>query len=587
MTTRLTIRAALTRICREAAAGLSTFGKAVGTGLLALALLLLTPLCAAAQNNPYKINNLLYREFNEAYTHRNQREGLDMARNLYAHAARLGDRKAQCLALTIPVTYYTALHTDEAAFERALKELQDTSLKYGYEQYYYFGVTNRVNFLINNNRKDEAFGYVSDIEAEARRRKSPYGSFTALNALGQLHVIRSELGLAIDCYRKALQYGNDYLRDQDMAQQYRKIAECYESLYDYRSMLSYAERGHAVARTANSRLLCIRGICYAAFMLRDRDRFARYYDIYTSTERQPSVNSRSLHEREIAIMKLAVDGRYDEALQHIGRMPKQYDQHKLTLRAEIQSRCGDLHNLAIALDTLYRGRIRGFDMVKDNEYDRLGSSIFNQLLAFENQRLALEQQRLANERQRTQIAHTHLQLANTQLSLKNSSLELHRTRTASDLMQLSYDRKRLYAERLRQQIKAQQAEQRLHHSLFVTLLAIGAVVIVAAALYMYYHRKMMRQLHMANQMLAVRHGQLIAARDRAEAAARAKTAFIQNMSEEIRQPLLSAVSCAHTIANSVHRHVPKQQLDEYNSCLQQSTSDMLKLVGKVLDRVRN
>ena len=72
----------------------------------------------------------------------------------------------------------------------------------------------------------------------------------------------------------------------------------------------------------------------------------------------------------------------------------------------------------------------------------------------------------------------------------------------------------------------------------------------------------------------------------AEAASRAKTAFIQNMDEQIRQPLYSAVSCARTIANSIHSYAPKVQLGEYNSTLQKSTDDILRLVADVLDKAQ-
>ena len=148
---------------------------------------------ATAQDNPYKISDLLYREFTEAFNYRTSQEGVARARAMYRHADQIGDRKAQCIALTIPVIYYT-MHTDDAAFERAVWELQDAATKYGYEQYYYYGVTNRVQYLINRNRTSDAFVYVSDVEREARRRKSAYGSFTALNALGQLHASSSVYG---------------------------------------------------------------------------------------------------------------------------------------------------------------------------------------------------------------------------------------------------------------------------------------------------------------------------------------------------------------------------------------------------------
>ena len=538
------------------------------------------------QTNPYKISDLLYKEYLEAFNYRTSLEGVRRARALYRHAEQLGDRKAQCMALTIPVIYYTMLHTDDAAFEHAVKELQDVAVKYGYEQYYYYGVTNRVNYLINQKRIPDAFTYVSGVEREARRRKSAYGSFTALSTLGQLHAMSSVYGQAIDCYKKALDYGLRYLRDQDMAPQYRKIAECYEYLCDYTEMLRYAEKSYTVSRTSTSRIRSIRGVCYAAFMLGDYDRFQRYYDIYTQLERKPDPTSVSLHEREIAILKLMRDADYDTAWQYIDKLPKGYDIHKRTMKAAILRLRHDYRYMAELLDTLYWKRIRGADMVKEHTYNSLSSIVFNQLLAFENQRLALERQTLANEQQRTQIRNTKLELDNTQLLLYNSSLELRHTRTEADLKQQAYNRKRLEAERLRKQVEAQKAETELHHTLLLMLIAAGIIIAIAVTAYLYSHRKMMRRLSAANRELERKNRELTEERNKAEAASRAKTAFIQNMDEQIRQPLYSAVSCARTIANSIHSYAPKGQLGEHNSTLQKSTDDILRLVADVLDKAQ-
>ena len=557
-------------------------------------LLMTTAMCLAVsvclpepvQDNPYRILDLLYKEYLEAFNCRTSQEGVRRARALYRHAEQLGDRKAQCMALTIPVIYYTMLHTDDAAFEHAVKELQDAATKYGYEQYYYYGVTNRVNYLINQKRTSDAFAYVSDVEREARRQKSAYGSFTALNALGQLHTQSSVYGQAIDCYKKALGYGLSYLRDQDMAPQYRKIAECYEYLNDYTEMLRYAEKGYAVSRTITTRIRSIRGVCYASFMLGDYERFLRYYDIYTQIERKPDLKSSSLHEREIAILKLMHDADYDTAWHNIETLPKGYDIHKLTMKAAILRLRHDYRYMAELLDTLYWNRIRGADMVKVHTYNSLSSLAFNQLLAFENQRLALERQTLANEQQRTQIRNTKLELDNTQLLLHNSSLELRHTRTEADLKQQAYNRKRLEAERLRKQVEAQKAQTELHRTLLLTLITIGIILAIAVAAYLYSHRKMMRRLSEANRELERKNRELTEERNKAEAASRAKTAFIQNMDEQIRQPLYSAVSSARTIANSIYSYAPKGQLGEYNSALQKSTNDILRLVADVLDKAQ-
>ena len=192
-------------------------------------------------------------------------------------------------------------------------------------------------------------------------------------------------------------------------------------------MLRYAEKGYAVSRTKTTRIISIRGVCYAAFMLGDYDRFLRYYDIYTQLERKPDPESASLHEREIAILKLVHDADYDTAWHYIDKLPAGYIMHKNTMKAAIMRLRHDYRRMAEILDTLYRSRIRNFDGVNKHTYNALSSITFNQLLAFENQKLALERQTLANEQQRTRIINTQLELDNTQHSCttRRSNCDTH------------------------------------------------------------------------------------------------------------------------------------------------------------------
>lgn len=91
-----------------------------------------------AQDNPYKIDHSLYLLYEEATKHRNNATGLEIADTIYTKAIRINDKKAQCLALTIPVIYYFNNGKTEL-LEKAISRLQEISRKNNYLQYYYFG----------------------------------------------------------------------------------------------------------------------------------------------------------------------------------------------------------------------------------------------------------------------------------------------------------------------------------------------------------------------------------------------------------------------------------------------------------------
>lgn len=537
-----------------------------------------------AQNNPYKINDQLYRMYLDAYNYRTKPEGIAKARAVYDRAVELGDRKAQCIALTIPVIYY-AMTVDADKFEHAVKALQDKARATGYEQYYYYGVTSRVNMLINQHRVPDAFDYISRIEADADKHDSMYGRYTVLNSLGQLHLLNSNQSLAVQCYESALKIGEEYLRGQDMAPQYRKISECYENLYDYERMLSFGERGFALAKSPISKLRAVRGVCYAAFMLGRYDTFLKYYDSYRQLSgHSADPKSPSLHEREIAILKFIYDRKFDEAEAVVNSLPaKGYGTHVILLRAEISRFRGDNAMCAQLLRDLYRGRLK--DSLYTFDYAGLGSRITNQILETENQKLALAHQRLVNDHQRMELHNTNLMLANTRLSLTNSDLELQRTRSDSKIMRYNYSNKQLEAARLRSSIEAQRARQRTGDIIIVAIVVMIVVVAVVLTVFIRFHSRIMRRLRAANAELAVNYVALTEAKEHAEAANRAKTAFINSVGEDIRQPLHELVSHANAIADVRRKATPDMLHDDHKKVVE-STDRLLAIVGDVLKKTQ-
>ena len=553
--------------------------------LIAVAMAIVCPCEAVSMpealvDNPYKINDELYKMYSEAYRKRAKPEGITLSQRMYDRAVQMGDKKAQCIALTIPVIYYT-MHVDEPNFEKALKALQDRALATGYEQYYYFGVTNKINMLINQKRLNEAFNYASKIESEAQKHKSMYGTFTAFNALGQLHSQSFEHTLAIDCYKRALQLGTRYLKGQDMAPQYRKIAECYEDLYDYRHMLEYAERGYNESKSVITKTRSIRGICYAAFMLGRYETFLKYYNIYEKLAGKPDPKSSSIQVREIAILKLIYDRRFDEAEKSLTSMPlaQQYSIHIWRTAAEQSRFRGDYKSEAFVVDKMYRQQIRMQDSVRSMNISAVSSNITNMLLDMDNQRLAIERQKLLNEQQRTELHNSNLELANTQLSLNNSDMELQRTRSESKFMRYSYSNKQLEADKLRAELETQQAQQRANDLFGIVMAA------VAVGVFVHSHNRLMARLRQANAILASNHRELTEAKNHAEAANRAKTTFINNMEEDIRTPLNAVVAYSNAIADSAKSMTPAERQANRQKVLD-NTNTLLQIVSNVINKAQ-
>lgn len=266
-----------------------------------------------AQNNPYKISDSLYPLYQEAYSLRFTPECLDLSRKLYNKAVKIGDKKAQCLALIIPLQHYRATDS-EADFEHAVKALQDKAIETGYNQYFYFAMTTKVNHLVNHKRFHEAYAFVEKMNAYARKNNNIYGLYTGVFAIGQIHMARYELHQAVENFRKAIEIGVKYLPNHDMSNAFRYMAQCYEDMFDYEKMLNCALEGYSLAKAPSFKKRILRTICYATFCLDRRDVFYRYYQIYRQLNGgKVDPKSSEIEESEIAMLRMIIDGNYKEA----------------------------------------------------------------------------------------------------------------------------------------------------------------------------------------------------------------------------------------------------------------------------------
>ncbi len=547
--------------------------------LIAAAMAVVMP--CSAQNNPFKINDQLYQLYDQAYRTRTTPEGRDLGLQMYRRAVTMNDRKAQVLALTIPMLYYYTIRNDEE-FERSLKALQDKALQYHLEQYFYFGVSNKVNYLLNRHRMYEALTYIQSMEEFAKKNHHLYGIYSGLNTLGMVHMVRMEIGLAADFYRQAIQVAQESLPNQNIAPLFRKISECYEELYRYNDMLSYAKKGMSYAQTKESQMRLLRCSAYAAFMLEKYDEFKKDYDAYAKLlVRKPSGESLDQNEREMAILNELYTKDYAAAKRDILSFPYK-GCRQVRMWIEYNRLIGDYKEMTEAQTMLYRSRIKEQDSVRSNNFMEMNSRFINQKLEFENQRLEMDRQRLLSERQSTELKNTHLKLANTQLTLRNSSLELRRAKSASDLLRLSCDNKQLEADKLLNELNAEKAQKRLHDALLLSAFAISTLVLIAVGVYIWNRRKLMRRLQNANESLERNNNELIVAKEKAVAADRVKTVFIQNMSHEIRTPLNAIVGFSELIAND-DGEMDEEMRDDFRERIRTNSENLLMLVGDVLD----
>ena len=535
-----------------------------------------------AQNNPFKINDQLYTMYDQAFRQRTTKTGRDLALQMYRRANAIGDHRAQVLALTIPMLYYYNERND-AEFEKAVDELLDKALQYHQEKYYYFGVSNRVNYLLLRHRMYEALTYIQSKSEFAKKNNHKYGVYSTLCMFGLVHKVRMEIGLAVEKYSSALEYAQKNLPIENVAPLYTKISSCYEGLSRFQEMFDNAVKGLELSRTNDQTEQLLRNAAYASFMLEKYDKFKEYYDRYTALlNREANPRATDPNECEMGIMNLMYSSKYDEAKNCIVNFPGKGMYRKYCLWIEYNRLVGDYLEMTNAQTTLYRSRIKAQDSVRSNNFMEMNARFVNQKLEYENQRLEMDRQNLLSQRQTTELTNTHLKLANTQLTLRNSSLELRKAKSNSDLLRLSYDNKQLEADKLQHELNAEKAQKRLHDALLMSALAIGVLLLIAVAIYIWNRRKLMLRLEHANDTLERNNNELLLAKEKAVAADRVKTVFIQNMSHEIRTPLNAIVGFSELIAGD-DGSMDEDMRNDFGERIKTNSDNLIMLVGDVLD----
>ena len=264
-----------------------------------------------AQDNPFKIDNALYPLYERATKYRQDTLGMQIADTLYREAIRIDDKKAQCLALTIPVIYHYNHHNTEE-FEKAVDRVQKISRKNDYLQYYYFGCVYKVNFLINQGKTLRALQEAEQVKQQAFTDNYPYGIATCLRMMGNIYQTRRELWQALNYFQQAAEYMQKNVTDQDITFVYYKMATIQEDLKQYDQALQTAEKAIKEAKTPANMYAAMLRKCILLYKLDRQEEFDAYYqECMKATEKYG--NTRKQEFQEIRICNYVLHQQYEKA----------------------------------------------------------------------------------------------------------------------------------------------------------------------------------------------------------------------------------------------------------------------------------
>ena len=511
-----------------------------------------------AQNNPFKIHDSIYVVYRELQKNVASPDVLEKADALAERARALGDKKGECVALTLSVTH-NFYGKDSLMLVKSVQRLQKVARENGYLQYYYYASSDYIFWLLNHNHSLKALHVAERMQRQADQDKNDYGIYSCLKAQGYIYYARGDYDSAIRYHEETLKFQLAYLPEQDASLSYGRLAKMYRQTKQYDKAMAYAEKGIQVAKLHSNRKAVMLEKCLTLFEMGREDEFMTYYaQCQEEMARTGKVTNNILKILDTYVC--IIQGDYEAAKKHAGGYYK--------LQCLIAERSGDYKSayeysqkLAELSDSVVR-------LVQTSDLAELSVQLSNermsrkaQALEAENIALTLSNTRLQLEQAKAETELEKTNAENSALALKNRTLELDRVN----------------AEILRQQdvLEEQRLISRNRYILFGILTIFLVVFICMLCFYLYRRRLMVNQLQKKNQELAV-------AREQAEASSRMKTEFIHNMSHEIRTPLNAIVGFSQLLATS-DADFSEGEKNEFSHIILHNSELLTTLVNDILD----
>lgn len=211
----------------------------------------------------------------------NSPQCLTMADSLYSLSEKQKDRDMQCLAIYVHISYYQR-QGDYDEMSKHCDRMMECANKYNLRHHYYLAWYTRINYLFQQSRSAEALRQLNAMREQAVREKNIYGQARCYRAVGNIYLRKGNYSIAMKNFEDELHTIEHANTRQDLGDVYQKIGSCQKYLGQYKQAAQTFDKAIKLSRfqRVTDENKAWRAI--VAFMLDDRDLFAKYYDELTA-----------------------------------------------------------------------------------------------------------------------------------------------------------------------------------------------------------------------------------------------------------------------------------------------------------------
>lgn len=350
--------------------------------------------------NRYEIDDGLYAMFTRGEKAIASDECLAIADSMMVAAQQIGDKKAECLALTIPMNHYSR-KMNVAGLSKAAETLRECSRRNGYLQYYYYAYVRQARVSIILCRFAEAKELLERMRDEATDDQNYYGLANCYTSTGSLYYALSDYHQAIDFYDLAI----DIFKTKT---EYSCSDACLQTSFicvkagDYKRALTYVDTALVYQNDLGTRLLAAERKGMAYFFLGQMEAFNKTYADLADCLRQTGGDTRG-NTFYSPILKDIVDGRYADAEEKLAGGKNIDGQIRYMALRSLFERAGDYRKALVMQDSLAAFNQRRYEDGMSQNYAMMGAQLDNERLQMENAVMEAEHEKEQLEAHRRTI----------------------------------------------------------------------------------------------------------------------------------------------------------------------------------------